>query len=152
MIINFSSFLAKDIPSKGGSLDPSPRFSLCMDRLTWDSSWMLDFELSFNTNHVTIILLSWWPRLIKWWWPPSWINMQITGKKMKRNYYFSMFRNNCDFLWWRHQWWYHLVNDKACIHYQRTVVPKLLAIGQGVQIWGGPFDISSPPPPSPWSF
>ena len=29
-----------------------------------------------------------------------------------------------------------MINVKRCIHYQETVVPRLLAIGQGVQIWG----------------
>ena len=36
------------------------------DRLEIWHECQLDLELSFNTNHVTIILLPWWPRLIKW--------------------------------------------------------------------------------------
>ena len=76
------SLLAKHIASRGGegSVDPLPKIFVMRGPINLRFSMnilKLDFELSFNTNHVTIILLPWWPRLIKWWWPPSWINFQF---------------------------------------------------------------------------
>ena len=79
--------------------------------------------------------------------------MQNTRNKMKSNDYFSIYikKLNENFIKIKLSAMtplmmisYHLINVKTCIHYQGTVVTKLLATGRGVQIWGQ-FDPLPPP-------
>ena len=57
-------------------------------------------------------------------------------KNLQKFYKNPTFVTFCDDSHHSHQWWRYFITVKTCIHYQGTVVPKLLAIGQGVQIWG----------------
>ena len=75
--------------------------NFCYAWTDWLEIWhecQLDFELSFNTNQVTITLLPWRLRLIKWWWPPSWINFWFLRFCLKLREIKEIDRKVC-FMW-----------------------------------------------------